>query len=234
MSDVPVQVIVAAFQEEETAGEALKALKEAKKERLIGIQDAAIIRRDEDNKLHIKETADMGGGKGAAIGGVLGGVIGLIGGPAGVVLGGAAGAAVGGVTAKLFDAGIPDERLEEIGSALKPGTSAIIAIIEHKWVAEVEQELAEAGADVLTEALRDDIAEQLAEGKEVMYSAISTDEGLATSRVAADDEVVEVSGMVVTDEGIVAGAMVAEVDDEAEEEGEEKEGGEETPPAEDE
>lgn len=109
MSDVPVQVIVAAFKEEETADEALKALKEAKKERLIGIQDAAVIRRDEDNKLHIKETADMGGGKGAAVGGILGGVIGLIGGPAGVVLGGAAGAAVGGFTAKLFDAGIPDE-----------------------------------------------------------------------------------------------------------------------------
>lgn len=225
MSDVPVQVIVAAFKEEETADEALKALKAAKKERLIGIQDAAVIRRDEDNKLHIKETADMGGGKGAAIGGVLGGVIGLIGGPAGVVLGGAAGAAVGGLTAKLFDAGISDERLEEIGSALKPGTSAII---EHKWVAEVERELAEAGADVLTEALRDDIAEQLAEGKEVTYSAISTDEGLATSRVAADDEAVEVSGMLVTDEGIVAGAIVAEIDDDSEEEGKEEEQGKET------
>jgi len=228
MSDVPVQVIVAAFKDEETADETLKTLKEAKKERLIGIQDAAVIRRDEDNKLHIKETADMGGGKGAAVGGILGGVIGLIGGPAGVVLGGAAGAAVGGFTAKLFDAGIPDERLEEIGSALKPGTSAIIAIIEHKWVAEVEQELAEAGADVLTEALRDDIAKQLAEGKEVMYSAISTDESLTTSRVAADDEVVEVSGMVVTDEGIVTGAVVAEIDDKAEDVGAEKEQGEET------
>jgi len=221
MSDVPVQVIIAAFKEEETADAALKALKEAKKERLIGIQDAAVIRRDEDNKLHIKETADMGGGKGAAVGGVLGGIIGLIGGPAGVVLGGAAGAAVGGFTAKLFDAGIPDERLEEIGSALTPGTSAIIAIIEHKWVAEVEQELAQAGADVLTEALRDDITKQLAEGKDVMYSAVSTDESLTTSRVAADDEVVEVSGMVVTDEGVVAGAVVAEIDDEAEEQGEE-------------
>ena len=221
MSDVPVQVIVAAFKEEETADEALKTLKEAKKERLIGIQDAAVIRRDEDNKLHIKETADMGGGKGAAVGGVLGGIIGLIGGPAGVVLGGAAGAAVGGFTAKLFDAGIPDERLEEIGSALTPGTSAIIAIIEHKWVAEVEQELAQAGADVLTEALRDDIAKQLAEGKEVMYSTVSTDESLTTSRVAADDEVAEVSGMVVSDEGVVAGAVVAEIDDETEEQGEE-------------
>ena len=188
MNDVPIQLIVAAFKEETAADEALKTLKEAKKERLIGIQDAAIIRRDEKDKLHIKETADLGGGKGAAIGGVLGGVLGLIGGPAGVVVGGAAGAAVGGFTAKLFDAGIPDDRLEEIGSALKPGTSAIIAIIEHRWVAEVEAELAEAGADVLTEALRADIAEQLSEGKEVMYSAVSSDEGFVAGAVVTSGD----------------------------------------------
>jgi hypothetical protein len=80
----------------------------------------------------------------------------------------------------------------------------------------VEAELAEAGADVLTQTLKDDIAEQLAEGKDVMYSAVSTDEGFAASRVAADDEVVEASGMVVTDEGVVAGAVIAEADDESE------------------
>ena len=33
MSDVPVQLIVAAFNDEKTAGEALKALKKAKKEK---------------------------------------------------------------------------------------------------------------------------------------------------------------------------------------------------------
>ena len=46
MNDVPIQLIVAAFKEESAADEALNTLKEAKKERLIGIQDAAIIRRD--------------------------------------------------------------------------------------------------------------------------------------------------------------------------------------------
>jgi uncharacterized membrane protein len=186
MNDVPIQIIVAAFKEETAADEALQTLKEAKKERLIGIQDAAILRRDEKNQLHIKETADLGGGKGATIGGVLGGVIGLIGGPAGVVLGGAAGAAVGGLAAKLFDAGISDDRLEEIGKGLKPGTSAIIAIIEHKWVAEIEEQLALAGADVLTEALRDDIAEQLAKGKDVMYSALGTQEGVSAASIVTE------------------------------------------------
>ena len=92
MSTVPVQLVVAAFQEEKAADQALKDLKAAQREKLIEIQDAAVIRRDENNKLHIKETADPGGGKGAAAGGAIGAVIGLIGGPPGVVVGAAAGA----------------------------------------------------------------------------------------------------------------------------------------------
>ncbi|MGD2048469.1 MAG: DUF1269 domain-containing protein [Chloroflexota bacterium] len=161
MSNVPVQLVVAAFQEEKAADQALKDLKAAQREKLIDIQDAAVIRRDENNKLHIKETADPGGGKGAAAGGAIGAVIGLIGGPAGVVVGAAAGALVGGVTAKVIDSGISDDRLEQIGEGLKPGTSAIVAIIEMRWVEEVENRLAEVGADVLTEAIRNDIAQQL-------------------------------------------------------------------------
>ena len=78
MSDVPVQLIVAAFQDEKSANMALKELKRAKRERLIGIQNAAVLRKDQKGKLHIKETADMGGGKGAALGGVGGAAIGLI------------------------------------------------------------------------------------------------------------------------------------------------------------
>ena len=107
MSEVPIQLIVAAFQDEKAADNALKELKSAQRQHLIDIQDAAVIRRDEKNKLHIKETADPGGGKGAAAGGAIGAVIGLIGGPAGVVVGAAVGAAVGGVTAKVIDSGIP-------------------------------------------------------------------------------------------------------------------------------
>src|SRR6266567_4017494 len=133
-NDVPVQVIVAAFNDEHGAEKALQALKEARKEKLIGIQDAAILRRDAGGKLHIKETADMRGGKGAVI---------------------------GGVAAKLRDSGFPDERLKMLGKALTPGTSAIIAVIEHRWVAEYEQALAEYGADVVTQAVEASIAAQL-------------------------------------------------------------------------
>ena len=218
MSDVPMQIIVAAFQDENEADQALKTLKEAKKEKLISIDNAAVIRKDEEGKLHIKETADMGGGKGAGIGTLVGGAIGLIGGPVGVVAGGALGAIVGGLTAKLYDGGFEDDRLRQIGTSLQPGTSAIVAVIEHRWVAELERELAEEGADVTTAALAADIAEQLQEGGEVSYPTLSSEEGVAAVRVATTDEEAVVSGFIATDEGIVAGAAVADLEEPEEEE----------------
>ena len=75
MSDVPVEVVVAAFQDEKSADAALKELKDLKKQKLIKIENAAVLRKDEKGKLHIKETADMGGGKGAALGGVAGAAV---------------------------------------------------------------------------------------------------------------------------------------------------------------
>ena len=159
MSDVPVQLVVAAFEEEKAADEVLWGLKEAKWAGLIGIQNAAVLRRDQKNKLHIKETGDWGGGKGAAAGAVLGGFVGLLAGPVGWL--GLTGAVIGGLAAKLRDSGFSDERLKKLGEGLKPGTSAIVAVIEHRWVAEMEKEMAEAGADVVTEELAADIAQQL-------------------------------------------------------------------------
>jgi uncharacterized membrane protein len=217
MSAAPLQIIVAAFQEEKAADDALKTLKEAKREKLISIDNAAVIRKGDDGKLHIKETADMGGGKGAGVGVLVGGAIGLIGGPLGVAVGSALGAAVGGVTAKLYDGGFKDERLREIGKSLTPGTSAIVAVIEHRWVTDLERELSEVGADVMTAALAEDIHDQLQKGGEVSFTAVSGEEGFAAGRVATAGDEAEVSGLIATDEGVVAGAGVADLEESASE-----------------
>jgi uncharacterized membrane protein len=208
MSDVPVQLIVAAFQDEKSAGEALKALKQARKEKLIGIQNAAVLHKDEKGKLHINETADMGGGKGAALGGVAGAVIGLIAGPA-LLVPAAVGALVGGLTAKLTDSGFSDERLKALGENLKPGSSAIVAVVEHKWVAEVEQAMAEAGADAVTAALGADIASQLEAGHQVAYTAISSEEGFSAARVAGGEDSLQAGKIVVDDSGVYGARFFA-------------------------
>jgi len=211
MSDVPVQVIVAAFQDEKAAKNALAALKEASKAGLIKIENAAVLSKNEKGKLHIKETQDMGGGKGAVVGGVSGAVIGLIAGTA-LAVPAAVGALVGGLTAKLRDTGFSNKRLESIGEGLKPGSSAIIAVVEHTWVEKVEAALAEAQADVTTAEIQAGIASQLEAGHDVAFSVLASQEGLEVSQVAGNEDEVEASKLVVDESGMYGGRFVATKD----------------------
>jgi uncharacterized membrane protein len=245
MSDNPVQLVVAAFTDESSAKAALKELKQAQKAKVIKIENAAVLRKDEKGKLHIKETHDMGGGKGAVFGGVGGAAIGLIGGPA-LLVPTAVGALVGGLAAKLRDSGFANKRLETLGAGLQPGTSAIVAVVEHTWVSKVEEALAEAAADVMTAEIQADLAAQLEAGHQVAYTALASQEGFAAGRVAGGEDEIEggslvvdesglyggrfvatkegfaVEEMAVTAEGVVEGLTVGVVEDEAEEEEEEE------------
>ncbi|HEU0025526.1 MAG TPA: DUF1269 domain-containing protein [Ktedonobacterales bacterium] len=183
MADVPMQVIVAAFHEFSGASDALHTLEEAKREKLIGIEDAAVITKDADGKVKIKETADMGAGKGATIGAITGGVLGLLAGPVGwVALGGGV---VGALAAKLHDAGFPDDQLRQIGEKLTPNSSALVAVIDHRWVAEVERELARQRADMVKQALSDDIQRQLAAGEDVVYTVVGDGDTIVAGRATS-------------------------------------------------
>ncbi|MGD9144873.1 MAG: DUF1269 domain-containing protein [Anaerolineae bacterium] len=121
----------------------------------------------------------------------------------------AAGALIGGLAAKLRDSGFSDARLRTIGESLQPGTSAIMAVIEHKWVAELEKQLEETEADVTTMAIAADVAEQLDADREVAYTALSASDAFAAGRVAAGEDQTEIGGIVLTEEGLVDGDVVA-------------------------
>lgn len=201
MADTPIEFIVAAFQDERAAGDTLKMLKQARREKLIGIQRAAVLRRDSKGKLHIKEATDISGKRGMLGGGVVGAVVGVMAGP--ILLPTAVGALLGGLATKLRDTGFSDRRLREMGEALQPGTSAIIAVIEHRWVTEIEQMLAEAGAQLITEAITADIAAQLETGNEVAYTVLETTEGLLASRMAGGEDEIEIASVAISEEGVV-------------------------------
>ncbi|HLJ79947.1 MAG TPA: DUF1269 domain-containing protein [Ktedonobacterales bacterium] len=191
MADVPVQVIVAAFKDLDGASNALETLQEAKHDKLIGIQDAAVITKDANGKVKIKETADMRAGKGATIGAVAGGVVGLLAGPVGwAALGGGV---IGGLAAKLRDGGFPDERLKQLAEGLTPNSSALVAVIDHRWVAEVEQELEREQADFVMQSLSDDIHQQLTAGADVTYSVVGDGDTVVASRDTSQDAAQETS-----------------------------------------
>jgi uncharacterized membrane protein len=207
MSETPVELIVSAFQSEDGADKALDAIVAAKKDRLIKIREAAVVRRDTGGKLHINERGDLTTGGGAASGAAIGAVVGLFGGPLGILLGGAVGGAIGGLAGKLIDSGIPDARLKQIGEALKPGTSAIVALIEHSWADELEAELGQAGGDTLAAIVTEDIRNQLASGKDVAYSAVTAAGGTLATRATAGAEGVSLQGIATDGTNLIAGAL---------------------------
>jgi uncharacterized membrane protein len=180
MEQVAVKLIVANYEEENAAGEALKKLKDIEILGDLRFLDAAVIHRDDNNKIHIKETSDPGGGKGAAAGGTIGALIGVLAGPPGIVIGGAVGALVGGVTAKSIDSGIPNDRLDQLGEALSPGTSAVAVISETPFVDQVKRQLEKTGGSVSATHMRADIPDQLAkEESEVDEDASTTEKDVS-------------------------------------------------------
>ena len=209
MSDVPIQIVAAAFNSPDGAAKAVEALKDARAAGLIAIDNLAILTKDADGKLDIKEPTDWGGTKGAVVGGVAGAAIGLLAGPVGWVTG--IGALVGGLAAKLRDSGFKDERLRTLGESLRPGTSAVVAVVEHRWVLALEKQLAEAGADTLTEEIGADIATQLEAGRDVAYTALSSAGVTMVGRTSVGEKDADISSIVVTPDDVTVTAAKVEV-----------------------
>jgi len=93
-------VVIATFEDERIARDALQVLAEAHHEKQLKFSAYAIVRRDEEGKLHVKETGDPGGVAGAVSGGALGVALGLLAGPIGLAA--LTGAVIGGVALDLL------------------------------------------------------------------------------------------------------------------------------------
>jgi uncharacterized membrane protein len=210
MADTSIQLVIAAFQDESGADAALEVLKEAKKEKLLQLKDAAVLRKDPQGKLHVNEIGDMTGTKGAGVGVVVGAALGILTGGATLALAGV-GAVAGGLAAKLRDSGFKDDRLKKLGEGLKPGSSAIVALTGDKSLAAAAQsEFRKAGAaDVLVEEISADVANQLEAGREVAYGATAGEKGAAMGRVVTGEDLTSIEGIAATDDAVVGGRVVA-------------------------
>lgn len=166
-----LHLIIAAFEGETAADEALKMLKESREEKLVGIQAAITMHKDETDQIHFKDVG-LSPGKGALGGVVLGAAVGILTGGTGIALG-AAGALVGGLVGKRKrDSGFPTERLNQVAAALAPGSSAILIVMEPGWVVVLEEELERLGADLLTMDIPADLAERPAAEREAAFAAL--------------------------------------------------------------
>lgn len=209
MSDNPVQVVIAAFNSPDEAGEYMDAIKQGKKEGLIGIIDAAVVVKNAEGKVKITDTKERRG-RGFITGSLVGGLLGLIVAPPVAVVA-AGGGIIGTLVGQLRSAPIRNE-MKEIGAALTPNSSAIIAVIEHTWVSKLEAALAEAGAQVIRDSIQADIAAQLNAGRNVMYTAGAGADAGGVARLVTEEGAARMDAILVDQDGIYIDTAVIAIE----------------------
>jgi len=118
-------LIAVTFDNEEEAGKVRETLRKEQKGGDISLDDSAVVVKDADGKVHLKDEIDRGVKAGAVGGSLLGLLIGGIIFPiGGLILGGLAGAGIG----ALLHKGIDKKFIKEVEESMEPGSSAIFFI----------------------------------------------------------------------------------------------------------
>ena len=154
MSDL----IVVAFPGEDTADQVLNKLQALQKEHLIDLEDACVVVRDRNGKVHVKQAVNLVGleaASGGAFGALWGTLIGLLflNPLAGLLTGAAFGAGAGALSGMLSDYGIDDDFIRSLGDTLEPGTSALFVLVRRATLDKVLPEVRPFGGKVIRTSL---------------------------------------------------------------------------------
>jgi uncharacterized membrane protein len=122
------QWIVIVFDKEEEAHAVREEVRKLENSGDLSLDDAQVISRDADGKIHSKGQVDRGVGIGAVGGGLIGLLlVGLFFPVAGILVGALAGAGLG----KMAGLGVDKKFIKEVQEAVKPGTSALFLVVRH-------------------------------------------------------------------------------------------------------
>ena len=153
------KMLVAVFDSEAAAFEGLSALKELHRDGDISLYSSAVIAKDKNGKVDLRQEADPGP-VGTAVGLLSGSLLGLFGGPAGV----AVGASIGGLAGLVFDvdkSGVDVTFLDDVSKALTGGKFAVLAEIEESWTTPIDSRLHKLGGIVFRRLRGEVVADQL-------------------------------------------------------------------------
>jgi uncharacterized membrane protein len=117
-------LIVLTFDNPDEASEVRQTLKAVARGGHEAIDDTAVIVKDADGKIHLRNEADRGIKTGAITGGLAGLIVSFMFPIAGIVVGAAGGALVG----KLFHKGIDQKFVKDVAGSLKPNSSALFML----------------------------------------------------------------------------------------------------------
>jgi uncharacterized membrane protein len=147
-------VIAVTFPEEANAYEALARLKELDAQDDVGVPAAAVVAREQDGKITIKDQFGKESYDDTAGGGLLGLLVGVLGGPLGVLVGGATGVVIG----SLFDEDDDDNTksvLGDLSSSIRVGPPGLLAEVSEQDPVAVDAVMAHLSGTVVRRSVSD-------------------------------------------------------------------------------
>jgi uncharacterized membrane protein len=160
MEDGPVsQIIVVTFADESQAEGLYEALKELDKKKVVKLEDAIFVTKNEEGKPTVHEKMHHEKRSGTAKGAVLGAMVGvMLGGP---VLGLAGGAIVGRIIGKRMDLGIDKGTIQSVTNDLEQGHTALFIMGYAKNTTAVVNAFSQFNGKIVSATIDTDARERL-------------------------------------------------------------------------
>ena len=130
----PVQVLVIGFEDGKFSGEILAELRRLREHDIVRLVDLLFVAKDQNGEIEAVEHSDLSRDESQAFGSLASALLGI----------GAAAADSGSVTD-------PDE-VWYVADAIPPGTSAGIALLEHRWAIPLRDAIERAGGETIVDS----------------------------------------------------------------------------------
>jgi uncharacterized membrane protein len=181
-----VEVIVAIFEAELSAEEAMEDLKYGGENRGLKVVSAAVVTKDSDGKVKVQESHHLSWGHSLGWGAGAGLLLGLI--PGAPIAGALVGAGLFAASATgLTKKDDPDKALlSHVADALGPATSAFVALVEPDVADALVTELSQFNARVIRKGLSEEVAAQVIADAEANAAATKAAKDVSDTPTPAD------------------------------------------------
>jgi uncharacterized membrane protein len=140
------KMLAVVFNDEKAAYEGTQALSALNAEGSIEVDAVAVIKKNADGTVSTKQVEGDFPIKTLA-GTAIGAVVGILAGPVGVAAGATAGAWAG-MFGDVYAAGVDDDFVSDVSTALIPGKCAVVAEVDEEWVTPIDTRMEAAGGVV--------------------------------------------------------------------------------------
>jgi len=151
-------LVVIAFDHEDDARRALAEMRVLEGHGVLQLTDTAVVAKDADGAVHVKNELSSGTETGAAVGGAIGLLTSFLFPVVGTAVGAAAGAYVGN---QIAGDSVDEGFVKDVGKALQPGTSALFLMIRRSDAAALRAALEPYEGRVYQTTLSEDLKASL-------------------------------------------------------------------------